>query len=339
MNEGKVSVIIVHYRNPQNLLRCLDSLSLMEHKNFEVILVDNNSQNPGLGALEKKYGIKVIRSAENLGFAGGNNLGLERADGEFVLFLNDDTEVEKDLLTKLCARMETDKTIAALQPKIMLKDRPQMFDGVGSFPTITGFLNHVGLEEEDRGQYDHLQGIFSPKGSCLMVRKEVLDKVGSFDPDYFAYFEETDLAWRIWLAGYRIVFVPQARILHHRGATTRQLNFAFIQFHSNKNRWCSYLKNLAWFNLLWLLSLNVFLCILLAFVSLFRGGSQKSTAIFKALGWNIFNFGATIKKRRFVQGRLRKISDGKLFKPLLHRVPMVQYLRGLSWFVKERHLV
>jgi GT2 family glycosyltransferase len=329
-----VSIIIVNWNGKQWLGDCLSSIFKQDYKNFEIVVVDNRSTDGSIEYLRENFPqVKVVQNHENLGFAEGNNIGVRHTQGSLVLLLNNDTVVTQDFLSKLVEKMLSALSIGACQPKIRLLDQPDRLDSVGSFPTRTGFFRHYGLNEIDSSQYDHLEEIFSPKGACLLIRKDVFEKINGFDSDFFCYFEETDLAWRIWLAGYRVVLVPQAIIYHKMGATSQKLNFDFVQFHSNKNRINSYIKNLGALNLLCLLPIHLFFYGLIILGAAFTLRFGRVSALLKALTWNVLNLRTTLRKRSYVQDHIRSVSDKEIFKGKITSVPWKAYFNSFSWFL------
>lgn len=316
MTKPVVSIVIINLNGAAFLDRCLSSIRKLAAKpSFEVIIVDNGSSDRSKQLIERfsktnPLAITPIYNEKNVGFCGANNQGVKAARGEFLLFLNNDTEVPENLLAILVGRLKKDPTIGIIQPKILLRDEPGHLDSVGSFLTWTGFLNHVGIHERDRGQYDSEFLVFSPKGACMMMPAKLFTKVGGFDEDFFAYFEETDLAWRVWLAGKKVLFYPAVSILHLMGRTTRTLDFNFIQFHSYKNRIASLIKNVGTASI-WRVFTHVVIVVGLAMFYLLIGKWSTTGPIWRGLGWNIRNLGATIGKRRATQ-RMRRIDDSFL---------------------------
>lgn len=331
-----VSIIVLNMNGKRYLENCMKSLSNISYPNYEMILVDNASTDDSVDFIRKNYPeVKIIKNKENLGFAEASNIGVKESKGEYLLFLNNDTKVEPDFLDKLVLRIEKDSTIGMCQSKLLLMDDPKRLDAVGSYFTPSGFLDHVGLGEEDRGQYDQEREIFSPKGACMIIRRSLFERLGGFDKDFFAYFEESDLAWRVWLAGYRIVYVPQSVIYHRVGATTQNLSFPFIQYHSYKNRICSLIKNLGRKKLFPLLSFHLFLCSALVLASLLCLKPKRAGAILRAMGWNISHIKTTLQKRRVAQSQVRKVRDKDIFSRVGAKIPFTQFWGSMKWFIKK----
>lgn len=332
-----VSIVIVSWNGLRWLPECFGTLYKQNYKNFEIIFVDNASNDGSVFWVKKHYSkTQILVNKKNLGFAEGNNVGYRKARGDYILFLNNDTRVGKTFLTELVKVLESDEAIGGVQSKILLMDRPDIHDSVGAFLTPTGFLYHYGFGKKDQPKYDTQIDLYTAKGACMMFKKNVLSSIAIngdiFDPDYFAYFEESDMCHRIWLAGYRIVYAYKSVIHHKMGATSGGMDNSFIQYHSFKNRIRSYLKN---FGALWLftiLPVHLLFCELYAFVSYIRGNWALGWAIERAYWWNIRNLGKTVALREFIQKRIRKVTDSEISALILKRPPVRYYtnlLRGV----------
>lgn len=337
-NNVAVSVIIINWNGQKDLSGCLSSLKKVTDIKFEVILVDNGSTDQSLKESKKIFpDIHVIKNHHNLGYAPANNQGLACAKGEFILFLNNDTEVTGNFLKILIDTLKTDPKIACVQPKIYLMGRGQMLDAVGSFLTWTGFLDHFGYERSDGPKYSKPMSIFSAKGACMLFRKSALDKIGNFDNLFFAYFEETDLCWRAWLAGYGVFYVPQAVIYHKGGATAHRLQEAISYYHSYKNRIRTFIKNFETANLVRVLFMHSLICTFLVFANILMGRISQALAIIRAYWWNITVLSDTLKERTRVQA-LRQVADKQLFGPLVRHKGLIQYIKEVyfSFFIAPK---
>lgn len=315
----KVSIIIVNWNGLGHLEKCLPSLFKIDYPNYDVIVVDNASKDESVPYMEKNFPkIKIVQNKTNEGFAGGNNAGLSMVTGDYVLLLNNDTVVTKNFIDELVKTIESDPSIACVQSKILSMDYPDRLDSVGAYLTNTGFLYHFGYFQKNKKSYDSTKTLYTAKGACMMVRKKIVDQIGLFDQDFFAYFEETDFCHRIWLHGGKIEYCPKSIIYHKVGGTSNSMNNAFIQFHSFKNRINSYLKNLGTIELFKILPLHLVLCEIAALVFIPKGRPDLFIAINKAICWNFVNLSKTLNKRRKVQHKLRKVSDSE-FMPIIKR--------------------
>jgi GT2 family glycosyltransferase len=336
-----VSIIIVNWNGLKWLPECFGSLAKQDHKNYEIIFVDNASKDDSVTWVKRHYPkTKIIVNMENLGFADANNVGYRRAKGKYVLFLNNDTRATETFLSELIEVMESDTKTGGVQSKILLMDHPDTHDSVGAFLTPTGFLYHYGFGRKNVPKYNKQIELYTAKGACMMFRKDVLDTVAItgniFDPDYFAYFEESDLCHRVWLAGFRIVYAYKSVIYHKMGATSAGMNNAFIQYHSFKNRIRTYLKN---FGLVWfwtILPVHLAFCVMYAVVSFFRGQWALGWAIERAYWWNIAHFSETMQLRHVVQGHIRLLKDKNISTNILKTPGIVYYQQLLRGVVIEQ---
>ncbi len=326
----EVTIVIVNYNQRALLSFCIDSLKMIDYPNFETIIVDNGSKDGSVDYIEKLtrlqingLTIKAILNRENTGFAGGNNIALPLIKGKYILLLNNDTKVTPDFLSILVEEMEKDSEIGVIQPKIVFSDFKTLQAG-GSFLTDTGFLYHFGFNQKvNNPVYNHKMEIFSANGACILVRKSLIAKIGLFDPDFFNYFEESDFCWRVWLAGYKVMYNPQAVIFHKGSQTSFTLGSYFMQYYSFRNRFCSLIKNLEFEKMLKILPLHLLICNALSLVFLFLGQIPRFWAIQKAIGWNVVNVRKTLTKRTSIQG-LRVKTDDELFS-IIKRNPKLSY--------------
>tara|TARA_Y100000588_G_scaffold374688_1_gene450064 strand:- start:79 stop:1101 length:1023 start_codon:yes stop_codon:yes gene_type:complete len=222
-----VSIIIPHY-NGENIIReCLKSLQNISYKNVEIIVVDNNSHDNSVQIIHNEFpSTHVIASEYNRGFAGGCNYGAKHAKGEYLFILNNDTVHEKNAITSLVKKIETNTSISSVQPKIKNFTNRDYFDyagGSGGFmdkycsPFARGrVFNTI---EKDLGQYDDSCKIFWASGTAFLTQKNIFEKLNGFDETLFAHMEEIDYHWKCQLLGYEIWVEPKAVIYHH-GAIT-----------------------------------------------------------------------------------------------------------------------
>jgi GT2 family glycosyltransferase len=323
-----VSIVIATMRGGPDLEACLQSIEAQAYRELEVIVIDNGSTDTDLARIPGRFvRARVLRNEENLGFVGANNQGIAASTGELVLLLNDDTVLEHDAIERLVRALVERPSWAAAQAKLVRMDDPNLLDTAGSFLTTTGFLVHRGSGEPQEG-FDAADEIFAAKGAALLIRSEALRQVGAFDPDFFAYFEETDLCWRLWLAGWRVGFAADARVRHKLGATASSMPSDFVQFHSFKNRICTLAKNLGPLRLAWMLPYHGALCLALAAWYAVRGRPRLGGAILRALAWNLRRLSGTVRKRRHVQS-LRRVGDRELMRHILRPTP-IRTLHGYA---------
>ncbi len=223
MNNPLVSIITINYNESKVTLDMLQSLCGLTYPNYEVIVVDNASPNDNPDIIKEKYPwVNLIKSKENLGFAGGNNLGVKAAKGEFLLFINNDTEVPEGFIEPLVETLQQDEGIGMVSPKIKFHWDPSLIQYAGYTPmnhwTIRN--NSIGYHQKDDGFYDKAGETESIHGAAMMVPRRVVDKVGMMTEIYFLYYEEHDWAEMIKRAGYKIYYQPKSFILHKESLST-----------------------------------------------------------------------------------------------------------------------
>jgi len=217
-----VSIIIVNFNGKKFLQPNLNSVNDLTYDHFEIIMIDNASVDGSVEYIKKQFPkIKLIENRENLGFI-ANNQGMQIATGEYIFLLNNDTIVEPNLLTELLNEAEKDQSLGMIAPKILTQNHPEIIDGVGINICIDGMSRQRGRLEKDVGQYDQVEEILLPSGCAVLYRKQMLDEIGYFDEDFFAYCEDTDLGFRGRLAGWKAIFVPTARLYHYGSGSTEE---------------------------------------------------------------------------------------------------------------------
>lgn len=320
---NKVSVVILNWNGKDHLRKCLKSFETVSYKPLEIIVVDNASADLSVGMVRKEFPkVKIIQNEKNIGYSSGNNRGIKASTGEFVFILNNDTEVTKDFLTPLALRMNQDKNIGCIQPKLLYGDKRSILNAVGSFFTSSGFLYHYGYRRNSTPKrYNRYMPIFSAKGAAMLLRKSALKKIGLFDEDFFIFFEETDLCHRLWIAGYTVMYEPTSIIYHYEAVdTNRQMENFRRSYLSYRNRICSYLKNLEFMNIIKIFSVLFPIYALLFLYHLITFQFNQAWAIVMSFLWNMVQFPNTMKKRFFIQHTLRKVSDASLF-PIIKKNP------------------
>lgn len=213
-----ISVIILNFNGKRYLEKCLSSLESQTYRDFEVIVVDNASSDGSVDYLKAGFPlVRIVENKKNLGFAGGTNSGIRRAEGEYILTLNNDTQVDRRFLECLAEPMQSDKSVGVCASKMLLPDG--RINSAGICLSRSGAAWDRGMFEQDHGQYDCQQEVFGACAGAALYRKEMLDEIGLFDEDFFLYMEDVDLAFRAKLAGWKCVYVPEAVVYHHHGGT------------------------------------------------------------------------------------------------------------------------
>jgi len=304
-----VSVVIVNWNGLHHLQDCLRSLRACDTR-LQIIVVDNGSTDGSVAFLEQQDDVELVAKPSNLGFAEGNNVGIQRTTGEFVLLLNNDTIATPKFLAPLLEAMQ-DPKVGACQCKTLTTTTPPMIDAYGSCLTWTGFLLHHKYGQPDVPETPPFE-IFAAKAAALLLRRTALDGAGEFDPDFFAYLEDSDLSWRLWLAGWKILCVPKSVVYHVAGATARTLPSEVVMFHSYKNRISMLVKNLSPVGLVRIVPVHVALTLGLTMVYAAWGKFPQAKGIARALLWNASHAGETLRKRRHVRRTVQKTTDREL---------------------------
>lgn len=216
-NAPLISVITVNYNTPDDVCSLIESVNNSDYPNVEIIVVDNNSQlvSPDI-ILEKHPNIKLIKSDQNLGFAAGNNLGVQHAEGAFFLFLNSDAMLTDGCLHTLVATFDQIPDVGIVSPKFHFSDQPGKIDYAGckEVNKFTGRGSIIGHGEADQGQYDTLSDTGYCHGGGVLVARTAWEKSGDMPENYFLYYEELEWSENIKKAGYRVIYQPEALIYH-----------------------------------------------------------------------------------------------------------------------------
>ena len=217
---------------------CLRSVYQSDWPNLEVIVVDNGSadRTSEVTRSEAPEAI-VIRAERNLGFAGGNNLGLERAKGELLVLLNDDCEPHPGWLKALVQSADELPDWGILGCKLLYPGG-EIIQHAGGLIEANALTKHVGYGERDEGQHNRRTRCAYVTGAAFAIRRETMERIGLLDADFFPiYFEEIDFCFRAERAGYGSYYVPGAEVIHHESMTTKRLSYGFLcKYHKNRLR-------------------------------------------------------------------------------------------------------
>jgi GT2 family glycosyltransferase len=241
-----VSIIIVTWNSQTVLSTCLDRLSKQTFHDFEVILVDNGSNDGSLEQLHIKYpnlDLRIEELGSNLGFAAANNIGARLARGKWLALLNADAFPEPDWLEKLLCAAEENPGYLFFSSRQIQANKPEFLDGTGDVYHISGLAwrQHYSLPSKQFGL--QAEEVFSACGAAALYSREEFLQVGGFDEDYFSYFEDVDLGFRLRLNGTKCLYVPEA-IVHHVGSASTGKLSDFVIYHGHRNLVWTYLKNM-----------------------------------------------------------------------------------------------
>jgi GT2 family glycosyltransferase len=236
-----VTVIILNWNGRDDTLACLTSLKSLEYPAFEVVVVDNGSKDDSVTAIRSTFPkVTLIEAKTNLGFVGGNNLGLEYAQkmgAEYALLLNNDTEVAPDFLQKLVEAVDGNPDVGVAGPMTFYYDTPNViWSAGGEVDWQHGRTHMFGLGETDNGQYDgSARQVDFVTGCAFLIKMPVYIQAGGLDPRFFAYYEEVEWCVRIARAGYCTLFVPQAKVWHKISPLARESS-PQVHYYMIRNR-------------------------------------------------------------------------------------------------------
>lgn len=305
-NEPLVSIIVVNYNGKNHLEKCMKSLSEIDYKNYEIVLIDNNSSDDSVKFITTSYPkVKIITLDKNYGFAEPNNIGARNASGEFILFLNNDTIVTPNFLTALINVVKSDPQIAICQSLLLRQN--------GDVDSSGDFVDTLGMAYSSHQQPSGIRPILSARGASMLIRKNTFFELGSFDKNYFASFEDIDIGWRAWIWGHRVLLVPDSIVYHLGGQTIGKMN-AIMRFHGLKNLLITRLVNFEW-----PYAIRGFLGFFIVRLMKKFGVTVKNTpteefkgkttgpsllkTLFLVFFWMIKNFGYISKKRKYVNSK------------------------------------
>ena len=242
--------MVVNWNRKELLRACLASLSRQTEAAFEVIVVDNGSTDGSPELAEREFHARVIRNCDNRGFCAANNQGIAAARGEFIALLNNDAEAEPGWLAALHRVCAQGPEVGMAASKVLVWEDPRRIDKAGHLIFPDGQNRGRGTGALDRGQYDREEEVLWPDGCAAMYRKPMLDRIGGFDEDFFAYGDDAELGLRARIAGWRCVYAPDAVVRHHRGSTLGKSSVRRLEL-IERNRLLLALKLFPW-SLLWL---------------------------------------------------------------------------------------
>jgi len=319
--------------NRKDLLRaCLCSLQRQFGVTFETIVVDNGSTDGSAEMAEAEFSVRVIRNRENRGFCAANNQGIEAADGEFVALLNNDAEAEPGWLAALYRACTQGPDIGMAAGKVLIWEDPGRIDKAGHLMFPDGQNRGRGTGELDRGQFDREEEVLWPDGCACLYRREMLDRIGGFDEDFFAYGDDAELGLRARIAGWRCMYTPAAVVRHHRGSTLGKDSAWRLEL-IERNRVLLAVKLFPW-SLLWLNPLFFAVRVAASVAKAgreagdtahfpgFRGKLRMAAAILRG-DWDALRLTPRMLRKRSDIRRIRRLSPAEVRRLLLrHRLAL-----------------
>ena len=235
MKIPKISIIILNYNAGDLLEKCISSIVKSNYENIEIILVDNASQDHSHIKCKEKFSqIKLIENKENLGYCEGNNIGIKSANGEYIIILNPDTEVESNWIEEFIKEFNNHGD-GLYQPKLLAVSDKSRINSAGNMMNIFGFGFSSGKGKKDSKKFGNFKPINYASGACLFTSKKILDKIGLFDPYLFAYHDDLELGWRALQLGIKSFYVPTVIVYHAESFSFKWSSKKFYLLE--RNRW------------------------------------------------------------------------------------------------------
>lgn len=301
-NSPMVSIILVNYNGESFVADCLNSLKEIAYPTelYEVILVDNASKDGSVKLVRENFPwVKLIPLDRNTGFSEGNNEGVKEARGTYIVFLNTDTTVEKNWLSELVKKIQSDDRIGACSSQVLYNDHREIINTVGGFWSIFGIPGSMG-EGMLKDTFKNETLTFSPTGCSMIVRSDLYKELGGFDNDYFLYCEDADLGWRMWNRNFKVVLAPSSVVYHRVTASLKGLGkktfSEWYYFYSARNRFTTIMKNARSIDLLWMIPLYFVSHLVLAMLFGLKRKTIAMKATLKGMIYPIRDLG-WIKKR------------------------------------------
>jgi GT2 family glycosyltransferase len=250
----KVAIVILNWNGLQDTLECLESLKTIVYPNCVIVVIDNGSKGNDAEIIKEKFGdfVFVIEEETNLGFTGGCNVGIRWAlhsGAKYVLLLNNDVVVDVNFLTELVNVAQNDVQIGIVGPKAYYYDQPKKiaYAGGGNVNFWTGNVSFIGKNATDDGRFDNIAEVDFVGGSALLIKEETIKRIGLLNEMYFAYYEETEWCTKARKAGFKVVYVPKARIWD-KGPKRRKSELAM--YYMTRNRFLFVKRNSSSFQLI-----------------------------------------------------------------------------------------
>ena len=303
-NEGLplVSIVILNWNNQNLLQRCLISVLCTNYSNYEVIVVDNGSTDGSPAMVRREFPtVTLIENERNLGWSEGNNRGIRQSKGNYIILLNEDTEVDPNWLIELIKVAKSDERIGILGCKIYYIQSRRILQHAGGIIGKHAKTRHIGDNQVDRGQFDEIAYPDYVIGAAFMIKRELLNEIGLLDPIYFAFYEDTDICYRAKKFGYKVAYVPSAIVYHHKGASWR-LDFVSVRrfYLGERNRVRFVFKNYDLPQVVFWLLLEIIIIIRELGKLVLRGGVSYFQALISAYLWNMKNFRKTRQLKNHV---------------------------------------
>ena len=300
MKIPKISIIILNYNAGDLLEKCISSIVKSNYENIEIILVDNASQDQSHIKCKEKFSqIKLIENKENLGYCEGNNIGIKSANGEYIIILNPDTEVESNWIEEFIKEFNNHGD-GLYQPKLLAVSDKSRINSAGNMMNIFGFGFSSGKGKKDSKKFGNFKPINYASGACLFTSKKILDKIGLFDPYLFAYHDDLELGWRALQLGIKSFYVPTVIVYHAESFSFKWSSKKFYLLE--RNRWYCILTHYSKSTFYKILPGLIIIEIIMILYFLSKGKLKEKIRVLKDL----------IKDRKLIKKRYNELEKRKI---------------------------
>lgn len=313
----KVSLIIPSWNGLELLKISLPSITLQSFKDIEVIIVDNGSKDGSVEYVENKFPqFRLVKLSSNTGFSPAVNTGIQKALGKYIVLINNDTKLDKNCVQFLVDAADEHPEAGFVAAKMLKFSNPKKIDSAGDFIDTVGHASNIGLDEDNGMKFNSPGYVFLASGGGCLLKKDMLNQVGLFDEDYFAYFEDVDLMLRAQMKGFKGWYQPKAVIYHIHKATSSK-NPNFLEFLQYRNMMQTIIKDFPAGVLFYKLN---FLKIILVNINTFRYLTCKGYffSALKAQWYIISHFGKLLQKRKTIQQE-KKVSDKYILENMVEK--------------------
>ncbi len=306
----RVSVVIPNWNGLEYLKICLPSLKKQTYLDREVIVIDNGSSDGSVQYIKDKFPeIKLVVLARNVGFAPAVNVGVNKSTGQYIVLINNDTKVDRNCLKYLVQAAQDHPEVGMVAAKMLNFYQPDRIDSTGDYIDVVGHANNIGLGQRDGPEFNLAGNVFLVTGGGGLFKREVFDRIGLFDEDYFAYFEDVDLCLRAQMVGFKGWYQPRAVIYHIHKATSNR-HKSLTEYWQFRNMTMTVLKDFP--GAIFRKNFN-WLRILLVNINTIRFLAQKGyfMAAVRAEWYILWNLPKIWRKRQIIQA-MKTVSDSYL---------------------------